>query len=498
MPSRLEAGRFRALVEHSSDAIWMLSEAGAVVYANPASGIVLGYSPDELTGANAFDFFLPSDREAARERLWGPENSPAPFRMRRKDGKVVWVDVVGANRLADPEVQGVVVSLRDVTEARRAEQALRDSESRFRALVESSSGGFALLDRQGTILHTGPPVLGYEPGRFVGRSVLELIHPDDLETIIGDLAAVAGGHAKRTEREYRLRHADGSWRWVDIGMKNLLANPAVAGIVVNYRDITERRAREEDLRKARDQVRQILESIREAFIALDREWRFTYVNHRVADAIGKTPEEVMGRNIWEAFPAARDTEFYSGYRRVMTERVPVQFEMLYPPNGRWFDVHAYPTEEGLAAYIMDITVRKRAERRAAAQHEVTRALLESPGLPDFAPRVLRAVRDHLGWPGATFWKVDATRQTLKPWRVKAGRTLAKAEGAAGEAWACGRAAWRSGPSGSAVAFPVRRAPETIGVMEFSSPEARERDDDLLELMDGIALQIAQVLEQRPE
>jgi PAS domain S-box-containing protein len=488
MLSNATASRFQALVEHCADAIWLLSESGGILYASPASQNVLGYSADELMGANAFDYFLPSDRAAARARLLDSQGDSPTFRMRRKDGAVVWVDAAGANRLSEPDIEGVIVSLRDVSEARRADQMLRDSESRFRALVESSSDGFVLLDREARIVHTGPPVLGYESGSVVGRSVLELIHPEDLDAFCGDLATVGGGPGRRAEGEHRVRHGDGSWRWVEVRMKNLLSNPAVGGVVVNYRDVTARRAHEEELRRTRDQVRHILESIRESFIALDREWRFTYVNRLVADAIGKTTSEVIGKNIWDEFPEARNTEFYPQYQRVMTERVFAQFEMYYSPNGRWFDVHAYPTEEGLSAYILDITERKRAERRAAMQHEVARALVESDGLAEIAPRVLRAIREGLAWPAATLWKVDAEGGVLRPWRGKAGREIAKGEGAAGTAWASGRASWDAG-----FAFPVRRGAETVGVMEFTNPEARESDGELLELMEAIAGQIAMVL-----
>jgi PAS domain S-box-containing protein len=493
MDSKPAAGRFRALVEHSADAIWLLAEAGQILYANPASGAVLGYGPEELTGTNALDYFLPTDREGARERLWDPGGAASTFRMRRKDGRIIWAAVTGANRLAASEIEGVIVSLRDVTEARKAEQLLRDSESRFRALVESSADGFVLLDRQGTVVYSGPPVLGYAEQSFIGRSVLEVIHPDDLEKVLGDLAAVATATGKCVRDEFRARHADGNWRWLEVSFRNLTGNPAVGGIVVNYREITERRAQEEELRRTRDQVQHILESIREAFLALDREWRFTYVNRRVADGIGKPPQELIGRSIWEVFPKARETEFYQNYRRVMTERTPVQWEMRYPPTGRWFDVHAYPTEEGLAAYILDITERKRAEQRAATLHEVTVALVASSRLSEIAPRVLKALRDGLEWPGATFWKVDETAGVLRASRVRSARTVAKGEGAAGEAWERGKLAWKAGAGGTAVAFPLLQGEETVGVMEFTTPEERGPEAELAELLEAVAGQVAQAL-----
>jgi PAS domain S-box-containing protein len=486
MPNNPVPGRFRALVAHTADAIWLLAATGRIVYANPASREVLGYAPEELTATDAFDYFLPTDREAARQRLWEPQAAAASFRMRRRDGKIIWVDATAANRLEDPEVVGVIVSLRDVTESRRAEQALRDSESRFRALIESSSGGFVLIDREGTVVYSGPPVLGYEKGSFVGRSILEVIHPDDLEQACNDLAAVASAAGKRLDDEFRARHADGSWRWLEVRMRNLLTNPAVNGIVVNYRDITARRAHEGELRRTRDQLKQILESIRESFVAVDREWRFTYVNGHVAKALGKPAEELIGKNLWDEFPGARDTELYPAYRRVMTERVPVQIELLYPPSGRWYDIHAYPTEEGMSVNALDISERKRAERRAATLHEVTRALVESSRLSEIAPRVLRAIRDGLGCSSATFWKLDDSG-AMRAWRGKSGRTIVQGEGAAGLAWSTGRPSASDG----GFAFPVKQDGETIGVMEFVCPEPP--DQELLRQMDAIEEQIAQAL-----
>ena len=92
MESKPAAGRFRALVEHGADTIWLLAEDGRILYANPASRAVVGYSPEDLAGTNALDYFLPTDREDARARLWDPGGAASTFRMRRKDGRkrVVW------------------------------------------------------------------------------------------------------------------------------------------------------------------------------------------------------------------------------------------------------------------------------------------------------------------------------------------------------------------------------------------------------------------------
>jgi PAS domain S-box-containing protein len=94
-------------------------------------------------------------------------------------------------------------------------------------------------------------------------------------------------------------------------------------------------------------------------VALDRDFRFTYVNRRVLEQTGKTREELLGRNVWEVFPEASETDLLPLYRKVMEERVPAQFQLHF--RGRWLEVHAHPAPDGLSAYIMDVTERRQAQ-----------------------------------------------------------------------------------------------------------------------------------------
>ncbi|PWT89274.1 MAG: hypothetical protein C5B56_07405, partial [Proteobacteria bacterium] len=520
----MQDNRFHALIEHSRDAIWLLTGAGGIVYASPASQRVLGYAPAELTGANAFNFVLPSDRADARALL-GDESVPVTIRLRRKDGVVVWAETTAAR------IHGAggefVISLHDITERRTAEQLLRQSEQRFRALIENSADGFLLLDREGCIIYAGPPVLGFEDQEFLGHSVLELIHPDDLEYACANLAEIATRPGKTVTAVYRVRHADGSWRWTESRAKNLLGDPSVGGLVVNYRDITERKQHEEESQRVRNEVQGILESIQESFLAVDREWRFTYANQRVASFANLPPGQLIGRNLWEVFPDARDSDFYPQYQRVMKERVAAQFEMYYASQGRWFDVHAYPTGDGLSAYVLDITCRKRSEQRAATQHAVTRVLSECSSPADIPPRVLRAVGENLGCAVAIHWAVDPRLEVLRcveswPPASWAGNAFVghcrklsfqKGEGLPGEVWASGHTAHvldlegdgllpvrrqeaRTEGLRSGFAIPLLRGGEAISVLEFFSREAREADEGLVRLIDGLGAQIGVFLERK--
>src|SRR5438270_1581474 len=127
-------------------------------------------------------------------------------------------------------------------------RTLAESEERFRSLVQNASDIAILLDAEATVLYVSPSiqrVFGYDPEAIIGGSRWDFVHPDDLEFVTAAWELAAATTDPAAPIEYRVRHADGSWRWVEGVVGNLLDDPAVGGLVLNVRDITERRAAEE-------------------------------------------------------------------------------------------------------------------------------------------------------------------------------------------------------------------------------------------------------------
>ncbi|AUB36926.1 GAF domain-like [Nostoc flagelliforme CCNUN1] len=110
---------------------------------------------------------------------------------------------------------------------------------------------------------------------------------------------------------------------------------------------------------ARIRIANLLESITDAFFALDKKWRFTYVNGQAELLLQKTQSELLGQSIWQVFPELIDTTFHREYHRAMLEQVSVEFEEFYQPLNCWLQVHAYPAKDGLSVYFQDITERRR-------------------------------------------------------------------------------------------------------------------------------------------
>jgi PAS domain S-box-containing protein len=146
-------------------------------------------------------------------------------------------------------------------------------------------------------------------------------------------------------------------------------------------DAASREAREQAVQQAVIERATLLESITDAFYALDRQWRFTYVNRRALDYYGKERAELLGKRLWDVFPTTRGSVFEEQYLRASREQCSVSFETLSPLTDRWIEVHAYPTPQGLAVNFRDIGERREADRRKSEFLAVLAHELRNPLAP---------------------------------------------------------------------------------------------------------------------
>jgi PAS domain S-box-containing protein len=250
--------RYRDLVENISEVYFVCDERGIVVYGSPNFFSETGFVPEEIIGKSFLRLIASEDRarvlEFYRARVDdGTLDTTCEFQGKRRDGRQTWVEQ-STRIIRDPlgkvkEFRNVV---RDITGRKDAQNELVSREKRFRALIEESSDVIALVDRNGIIRYTGPSVskvLGYTPEELVGRNTFDLIHPFDLNSIEQMLEEILNEPSKIGSAEVRIKQKNGSWCWIEGVGKNLIDEPAVNAVVVNFRDITERRVAEEMLRQ---------------------------------------------------------------------------------------------------------------------------------------------------------------------------------------------------------------------------------------------------------
>ncbi len=140
------------------------------------------------------------------------------------------------------------------------------------------------------------------------------------------------------------------------------------------------RERDRDGRRADERARTILDSITDAFIGLDRGWRFTYVNPRAEGLLGRPAADIVGKDYWAEFPGSRGTAFEAAYRRTMADGVPLSVTDYYADHDRWYEVHAYPAPDGISVYFRDVSERRRAEDQLRASEERVRLAVEAAGV----------------------------------------------------------------------------------------------------------------------
>jgi diguanylate cyclase (GGDEF)-like protein/PAS domain S-box-containing protein len=321
-----EAARMQALLAHSSDIITVLDADGTWISSTEAGARLLGYDRDARSDAGLFPFVHPDDvttaLEAFREVVDGRRgpDDPVVLRIRSATGEWRWFETVGQNLLDVEPVGGIVLNSRDITERVEAEQALDVSDRRYRALAVNSSDLVTVVDiGSGQFTYVSPSIerlLGYRPEDVVGTNGFDLFHPDDIDRIEAAATAALGSGSTAGPLTYRARHRDGSWRWHESVLTDLTADPNVAGIVTNTRDVTDRVEAENRMVSLTARFQGILDNASDAILSLDEAQRIVMFNKAAEVTFGYRADEVLGERLSMLVPdrfRARHTGFFTGF-----------------------------------------------------------------------------------------------------------------------------------------------------------------------------------------
>ncbi len=303
-PRDLEASRewFRALAENSAEGFMVLDGDGIITYAAPAAGAILGCT--DLEGRRGLDLIHPDDRDLVTAQLTELARSPGTrisveARASHGDGGWRHLAATTVNLSENPHIHGFVCNFRDVTDRVAAEDGLRLSEERFRALVQNSSDVTLIIDGAATIAYASPSaerIFGYAPEEVVGRDGLDFMHPDDLEIALVALAQVVEDPDSQPKTLTRVRHADGSHRWVETALDNFIDDPQVAGVVAHLRDVTARVEAEEALRQSEERFRALVQNSSDAMLVVDAVGNVTYASPALARIFGRPLDEIIGKS----------------------------------------------------------------------------------------------------------------------------------------------------------------------------------------------------------
>lgn len=316
----------------------------------------------------------PDDLEGVRRSLASPaqrSHDELEYRIVRPGGEVAYIhrlrEVV---RDAGGRIVKTIGTLQDITARKLGELERQRSEERLHALLEYGSDISGVLDAQGRYTFVGTNALnhlGYSAGELLGHDVLRFIHPDDLPAAAEALEQVREARTL-TLRPIRFRSRGGEWRWLETTISNHLDNPLIGGLITNARDVTEKKAKEDERRRFQQQIEEqnqlileVLEQMRDGFITLAHDGQILYWNSEAARLTGIPKERALGANFWSLYPGLWQSPYQQLYQRLMAAPNPLQETVFSPYSGKWFELRAYKTGKGLSVFFRDVTARKAAE-----------------------------------------------------------------------------------------------------------------------------------------
>ena len=408
MQNNFDEKLLQLLISRIEDyAIYMLDPNGYILSWNQGAKSIKGYQDEEVLGRHISMFYTTQERKEnvpgnnLNDALKNNIHESQGWRV-RKDGSLFWADMV-ITTLYDDEgyLKGFAKIVRDITarkkkddqktlvnaELERRVKANTDKiiarERRFRELIENSYDGISLFGRYWNVLYrsrSGARISGWSNEERAGKRHDDLIHPDDLPVAKELFARVLTEPARPVMATYRTLHKLGHYIWIECLLNNLLNDPDVEAIVCNFRDVTDRILAEEQIREKNRQIGSILESITDGFIALDKNFCYTYVNRRIGEMLGVDAASLIGKCVWDVFPDAVNSSTHKAFKQAMEEQHYILNEDYYPPLGLWQENHIYPSPEGLSVFIRDITERKLAEASMQQSESNLRSVFENTDL----------------------------------------------------------------------------------------------------------------------
>ena len=420
---------YRTVVESMRDPVYVLDEQGRITDVNPAFTELTGYDETELVGREMSVIKTP-EMVAKSERhlrsLLSDEQPDRPLfevEIRTADGRTITCeDHLGVIPFEDDQFRGSVGVLRNVEERTRRERELARERDRFRTLFEMlpvAAVHAELQDGEPIVQRVNDEferVFGYEGDAITQENLDRLIAPEGVGTDPEALTNRLESGGRVTEITTR-RTAEGDRLFrIDVFAREPTDDePAEA--YATYLDVS-------DVEAIQRQERALIERMSEGLFSFDADWRITTFNEggyellREAAPGDPSRETLRGQVLWEAVPDAVGTEFETQYREAMTTQESVSFEAYYEPLGRWFDVRAFPAEDGLSVHFRNVTDdrerRREIGRREATLRDVYEAVADtSLSFETRVERLLAIAADVLDASYGTLARVEGNRYTFE-------------------------------------------------------------------------------------
>ncbi len=355
-------------------------KTGKIIHCNNTTAKETQYTKEEIVGMSVFDMYHPDCIEEVEKTFEvfkrTGEVKNKELQLKRKDGSKIEVllDVTSV-RNKNGDILYSRSSWRDIAKLKRSEEIIEKTSRQWQSTFNAVNDSISVIDLDGNILRCNSAMckLVNKPReKIINRKCWEIVHGTNEP--IEDCPIV---HMKSThKRESMVFKQNGSWLEVIVD-PILNINQELVGAVHIIYDITERKKAEEELLISHQQMVNTLESMGDAFVSLDNNWNYTYMNKNAGEIFNCDPQEMIGKHIWTEFPEGVGQPFYKNYYKAMETQKPIYMEDYYTPYDRWFENRIYPSKFGLSIFFQDITERKKTEEMLKKQNYRIEQILQT-------------------------------------------------------------------------------------------------------------------------
>lgn len=357
--------RFKALHNASFGGIFIHDE-GSIIECNLGLSEITGYTLDELIGMDGILLIAESYRNQVIKNTNAGYEEAYEAMGRRKDGTEypLWLE---AKSIPYKGKMVRVVEFRDITKQKYAEEALVQSEAKLSTMIANSTDIIAIIDKDGINRYKSPNVekwFGWKTEELVGASVWNNIHPDDLEDTKNIFSMLLSIPEAMETSETRYRCKDGTYKWIEFTAINLLHEPSIKGIMLNYHDITERKLAEDSLRESEAKFRNYIENAPYGIFIADENWKYLEVNKIASIITGYNVGELLEMSVFDLISPEFQLRANQGNYEVKKSGFTT-LELLAThkdKNVYWMKMNAIKLSETRhIVFTSDITEKKKAE-----------------------------------------------------------------------------------------------------------------------------------------
>jgi PAS domain S-box-containing protein len=538
--------QLQATIDNAPAAIYLKDHDGRFLLINRRFEMLVDVDREEVIGKTDRDLFSPDIAEAIQASDRDVLTTGFPLQVeelaQHDDGAHTYVAIKFPLLDSDGVPYGVGSISTDITERKRAEDALRQSEERFREIINSANEAFISIDSSGLITAWNPAAeatFGWPLEDVVGRDLPSVIIPPRMREAhargLQEFFATGKGPILDQRVELEALHRDGHEFAVELTVSAMRVGEEYVFNAFLH-DISDRRNAAAELHASMERIQDLYNNAPCGYHSLDSDGMFVGVNDTELSWLGYTRDEVVGKLRFsdliseESRPTFEDA--FSRLKRQGAIR-DVEFEMLRK-DGSTFpaSVSATAIKDTDGSFLLsrstlfDITERRWAERLFNTQHEVTLILAQSRTLDEVLPALLETVAGNLGWQFAAYWESRDQDEQLRcraTWQhasedapdfapLTHAKVFGPGEGLVGETWTSGETRWshdvldddrfvRSREASAAglhgaLCMPINGDDRVIGVIELFTDELRQPDQDLLEMMATIGRQVGQFIERK--